>query len=130
MEAVELHPSGIDADHAATVAIYRVFSAPDLKAVQVVIAPTEGDLQCLVELRHRAVGPDEKPPPYQRADAAQDHPQLKNLRFRTTRFHHPASLLLCAAHPQLSVGLKDLCTISSKRTVKINPVTMFAVAGM
>lgn len=83
----------------------RVFSAPDLKAVQVVIAPTEGDLQCLVELRYRAVGPDEKPPPYQRADAAQEHPQLKDLRFRTTRFHHLASLLLCAAHPQLSVGL-------------------------
>ena len=54
MEAVEVHPSGIDADHAATVAIYRVFSAADLKAVQVVIAPTEGDLQCLVQLRHPA----------------------------------------------------------------------------
>ena len=106
MEAVEVHPSGIDADHAATIAVDGVFPAADLKAVQVVIAPTESDLQCFVELPHRAVGADEKPPPYQRADAPQHHAELKDLRFRTNRFHHAASLHLCAAHPQLSGGLR------------------------
>ncbi len=82
----------------------------DLKAVQVVIAPTEGALQCLVELRHRAVGSDEKPPPYQRADAAQDYPQLKDLRFG--RLISPISRAYsCAPHtPNFQVGLLMLAT--------------------
>jgi predicted secreted protein len=55
LQAVELDASGIDADHAAAVAVDRVFTAPDLKTVQMLIVPTEGDLQCLMELSDGAI---------------------------------------------------------------------------
>jgi hypothetical protein len=54
VQVAESHASGIDADHAATIAVDRVFSAPDLKAVQVLIVPPERDLQCLMEFSDRA----------------------------------------------------------------------------
>ena len=98
----------INADHAAAVAVDRVFSAPNLKAVQMLIVPTEGDLQCLVELSDRAIPAHQKPPPYQRADAAQDHSQLEDLRFITICFRHGLSLPLCAAHPQFPGTLLTL----------------------
>ncbi len=43
-----------------TVAVDRVFPAADHKTVQMVIVPAEGDLQYLVQLRHRAVAPHEE----------------------------------------------------------------------
>ena len=101
VQVVESHACGIDADHAATIVVDRVFSAPDLKAVQVLIVPTEGDLQCLMEFSGRAIAAHEEASPYQRADAAQDHSQLVDLRFMTISFRHGGSLHLCAAHPQL-----------------------------
>jgi hypothetical protein len=55
LQAVESHASGIDADHAAAITVDRVFTAPDLKAVQMLIVPTEGDLQCLMELSDGAI---------------------------------------------------------------------------
>jgi len=50
-----LHASGIDADHPAAITVDRVFTAPDLKAVQMLIVPTEGDLQWLMELSDGAI---------------------------------------------------------------------------
>ena len=46
---------GIDAHHAAAITVGRVFTAPDLKAVQMLILPTEGDWQCLMELSDGAI---------------------------------------------------------------------------
>ncbi len=96
LQVAESHVSGIDADHAATIAVNSVFSAPNLKAVQMLIVPTEGDLQCLMELSDRANAAHQKPPPYQRTDAAQDHAQLVDLRFMKISFRHGVSLHLCA----------------------------------
>jgi hypothetical protein len=73
--------------HAAAVTIDRVFAAPNLKAVHMLIVPTESDLQYLVELGHRTIAPHQKPSPNQRADAAQYHPQLINLSFMTISRH-------------------------------------------
>jgi hypothetical protein len=55
LQVAELHARGIDADHAAAVTIDSVFPAPNLKAVQMLIVSTEGDLHYLVELGHRTV---------------------------------------------------------------------------
>jgi hypothetical protein len=55
VQIAESHASDIDADHAATIAVDLIFTAPDLKAVQVLIVPTEGDLQCLMEFSDRAI---------------------------------------------------------------------------
>jgi hypothetical protein len=50
------------------------------------IVPTEGDLQYLVELGHRAIGAHQKPPPNQRTNAAQNHAQPVDLRFMKISF--------------------------------------------
>jgi hypothetical protein len=104
LQVAEWHASGIDADHAAIV-VDSVFSAPNLETVQMLIIPTEGDLQCLMELSDRAIAAHQKPPPYQRTDAAQNHAKLVDLRFMKIIFRHGVSLHLCAAHPPLSVTL-------------------------
>jgi N-formylglutamate amidohydrolase len=91
--------------HAGAVTIDRVFAAPNLKAVHMLIVPTESDLQYLVELGHRTIAPHQKPSPNQRADAAQYHPQLINLSFMTIS-RHTRSLHWCTAHPQLPVTLR------------------------
>ncbi len=55
LQIAQSHARCIDAHHAGTLAIDCVFAAPNLKAVQMHILPTKGDLQYLVQLRHRAV---------------------------------------------------------------------------
>jgi hypothetical protein len=81
----------------AAITVDRVFTTPDLKAVQVLIVPTEGDLQCLMELSDRAIAAHQKASPYQRADAAQDHPQLVDLRVMMIIFRHGGAYT-CAPH--------------------------------
>ena len=55
LQVAESNASGIGADHAAAVAIDRVFGAPDLETVQMFIVPTERDLQYFVESGHRII---------------------------------------------------------------------------
>ena len=59
LQVAESNNSGIYADHPAAVTINRVFTAPDLKAVQMLIVPSEGDLQCLMELSDGAIATDQ-----------------------------------------------------------------------
>ena len=104
LQIAESHAPGIDADQAAALPIHCVLAASDLKAVQVLVAPPEGDLQCFVKLRHRAIVAHQESPPDHRADAANHCAQLIDL-CRTIGFCHAPRLRLCAAHPQLSVAL-------------------------
>jgi hypothetical protein len=50
LQIAESHAPGIDADHAAALPIHRVLAASDLKAVQVLVVPPEGDLHYSVKL--------------------------------------------------------------------------------
>jgi hypothetical protein len=55
-------------------------------------------LQYLVELGHRTVATQQKPPPIQGADAAQHRSQLVDLRFMTITLRHGASLRFFVPH--------------------------------
>ena len=79
LHVTESHVHCVDAEHTAAVTINRVFAPPNLKPVQMLIGPTDGDLQYLVELSHCTVATHEKPSPDQGADAAQDCSQLVDL---------------------------------------------------
>ena len=107
LQIAESHVRGIDADHAAAVTIDRVFAALDLKPVQMLIVPTESDLQYLVELSHRTVATQEKASPNHRAYTAQHSPHLIDLFFMTISLRHGISLRWCTAHPQLPATLPE-----------------------
>lgn len=86
---------------------------PNLKAVQMFIVPTGGDLQYLVKLGHRTVAPHEKPPPNYWADAPQHSSQLIDLSFVTIQLPPWYSLRWCTACRQLPLTL-DLGVPSRK----------------
>jgi hypothetical protein len=72
----------------------------NLRAVQMLVVPTEGDLQCLMELRHRAIAANQLPRPNQWADTAQHRSQLVNLYFMTIVIRHGAKTTLVFRTPQ------------------------------
>jgi hypothetical protein len=62
--------SGIRIEKHPALSAQPVFTAADLKTVQVHIFPAEGDLQYLVKLRDAAVTRHQQASPNQRTDAA------------------------------------------------------------
>ena len=62
--------SGVGIKEYAAISAQSVFTAADLKTVQVHIFPAEGDLQYLVKLRDGRVARDQQASPDQRTDTA------------------------------------------------------------
>jgi hypothetical protein len=63
---------------AASLVRNAIVSAVDLKAIQVRITPTHGDLNSVMEVSDAVVAPQEQSAPDHRADAAQNHLELVN----------------------------------------------------
>lgn len=70
--------SGVRIEKHAALSAQPVFTAADLKTVQVHVFPAEGDLQYLVKLRDGRVARDQQASPDQRTDTAEHGSQLKN----------------------------------------------------
>ncbi|MDQ2842114.1 MAG: hypothetical protein M3Y72_13950 [Acidobacteriota bacterium] len=65
------------------------------KAIEVVVRPTKSKLECIVKIRHRLIGAEQKPAPDQWAYATQPNMKLVNL-----------GNLHDAVHGRCHVGLK------------------------
>jgi len=77
-EAGQGHGAGIMGEPDSSGAVLAVLDAVDHEAVQVLVGPPEGELEDGVELGDGGLVGDEQPPPDQRADLRQHHPELEH----------------------------------------------------
>jgi hypothetical protein len=90
-EAVKAHLAGVAAEARRAGPPQPVLHRVDREPVQVLVAPPERDLQDLVQVGDRGLGGHEQPPPHQRADPGQHHPQLVDrARHRNATLGHNA----------------------------------------
>ena len=78
LQIADSYLSGVRFKKHTTLTAQSVFTAADLKTVQVHIFPAESDLQYPVKLRDTGVTRHQQPSPNQRTDAAEHGSQLKN----------------------------------------------------
>ena len=93
-EISQPHPARFDA------AIGAVVAPLDHEAVEVLITPAQSHLQGGMQVGDGAVAADEEPAPDQRADPAQDDPQLVDHRGSgLTKLRHAAIMARVAPSP-------------------------------